>query len=38
MHRSKFRLSDEALKILQDRSATIQEKFGIGMKLSIVVT
>lgn len=38
MHRSKFRLSDEALKILQDRSATVWEKFRIQMKLSILVT
>jgi hypothetical protein len=38
MHRSEFRLSDEALKILQDRSTTIQEKFGIQLKLSILVT
>lgn len=38
MHRSKFRLSDEALKILHERSATIREKFGIGIKLGILVT
>jgi hypothetical protein len=38
MHRSEFRLSAEALKMLQDRSATIQEKFGIQLKLSILVT
>ena len=38
MHRSKFRLSDEALKMLQDRSATFQEKFAIRLKLSILVT
>ena len=38
MHRSEFRLSDDALKILQDRSTTIQEKFGIQLKLGILVT
>jgi hypothetical protein len=38
MHRSEFRLSAEALKMLQDRSATIQERFGIQLKLSILVT
>ena len=38
MHRSKFRLSDEALRIIQDRSATFQEKFGIHLRLSISVT
>ena len=38
MHRSKFRLSDEALKYLQDRSVIIQDKFGIQLKLSILVT
>jgi hypothetical protein len=38
IHHSKFRLNDEALKILQDRAATILEKFGIRTKLSILVT
>lgn len=38
MHRSKFRLSGEALKLLGERSATIKEKFGIQIKLSILVT
>jgi hypothetical protein len=38
MHRSEFRLSDEALKMLQDRSTNIQEKFDIQLKLSILVT
>ena len=37
MHRSKFRLSDDALKLLGERSATIKE-FGIQMKLGILVT
>jgi hypothetical protein len=38
MHRSKFRLSDDALKLLGEHSATIKEKFGIQMKLGILVT
>jgi hypothetical protein len=38
MHRSEFRLSGEALKVLQERSTTIQEKLGIQLKLSILVT
>ncbi len=38
MHRSKFRLSDDALKLLGERSATIKEKFGIQIKLGILVT
>jgi hypothetical protein len=38
MHRSNFRLNEEALKILRDRSATIQEKFRVQMKLGILVT
>jgi hypothetical protein len=38
MHRSEFRLSDEALKMLQDRSTNIQEKFDIQLKLGILVT
>lgn len=38
MHRSKFRLSDEALKLVRERSATMKEKLGIQIKLGILIT